>query len=355
MLSLLLQLNGDLPERFPVHERRLYVLGCRRKLCRRKDGSIRGIRATRISKVAEAPASQAKAISSDATTSGASTKPPVNLGESLFGVKSPTASQVNPFATSASASNGANPFSSASSLAAKPAQKPADTESLPQTFAEKARISTPDRDATASAPTPAEPWPEQSAFPEPYPSYHLDADKEWLESEPAEVPSRARMNGSMDAEAGSSSAAEEKALFESSMDKTFQRFADRLAQNPEQVLRYEFAGQPLLYSKTDTVGKLLAPAQEATGSRVTTAGDKSGSRMPRCANCGAERVFELQLTPHAITELEVEETTTDGMEWGTIILGVCSADCLQKGSSETQVGYVEEWVGVQWEELTAKR
>lgn len=76
--------------------------------------------------------------------------------------------------------------------------------------------------------------------------------------------------------------------------------------------------------------------------------------MPRCQSCNAARVFELQLTPQAIAELEAEELSLEGMDWGSVILGVCSADCLPRGCSEVgQVGYVEEWVGVQWEETGA--
>jgi pre-rRNA-processing protein TSR4 len=148
-----------------------------------------------------------------------------------------------------------------------------------------------------------------------------------------------------------------KEAFESSMDKTFQKFADRLAQNPEQVLRYEFAGQPLLYSNTDAVGKLLAPEQGDANGKVKVQASGSGNRsfVPKCTNCGAGRVFELQLTPHVIEELEVDEMGVDGMDWGTIILGVCSKDCNEKGKGDGEVGYVEEWTGVQWEELAKQQ
>jgi pre-rRNA-processing protein TSR4 len=139
-------------------------------------------------------------------------------------------------------------------------------------------------------------------------------------------------------------------LFESTMDKQFQKFADRMAQNPEQILRYELEGTPLLYSTSDTVGKLLVPASSV--GKVTVASGKS-SRMPRCGKCGAERVFEVQLTPHAITVLEEQELNLEGMEWGTIIMGVCSKDCAL-GEEQGVVGYGEEWVGVQWEESMEK-
>lgn len=60
------------------------------------------------------------------------------------------------------------------------------------------------------------------------------------------------------------------------------------------------------------------------------------------------RVFELQLMPQAIAELEVEDEGLAGMEWGSVVLGVCGGDC----GDQRGEGWVwkEEWVGVQWEE-----
>lgn len=154
-----------------------------------------------------------------------------------------------------------------------------------------------------------------------------------------------------------------------SLDKTFRRFADRLAQNPMQVLRYEFGGSPLLYSKFDPVGKLLfsssSPASASTSSTINSSSNKkitittpfAKTGMPPCENCTAPRVFELQLTPQTIAELEAEdEMSLEGMDWGSVILGVCSRDCVPRGPegldgrAEGKVGYVEEWIGVQWEE-----
>jgi len=43
------------------------------------------------------------------------------------------------------------------------------------------------------------------------------------------------------------------------------------------------------------------------------------------------------------------------MDWGTIILAVCSKDCRAPGISDVGIGYVEEWVGVQWEELEERK
>ncbi len=144
----------------------------------------------------------------------------------------------------------------------------------------------------------------------------------------------------------------DKDTFESSLDKTFLRFSDRLTQNPEQVLRYEWKGTPLLYSSTDAVGKRLAPLGSTIKGKAATAATLG--IMPRCESCGAERVFEMQLVPGLIAALEEggEEDgkggvdLEEGMEWGTIIVGVCERNCGTSG----EVVFREEWCGVQWEE-----
>ncbi|OCK77248.1 hypothetical protein K432DRAFT_358940 [Lepidopterella palustris CBS 459.81] len=393
LLSLLLELNGDLPEHFPGHERRLYIFSCRRKTCARKEGSVRGVRGVRVAKGGQ-DAKKGKATEKTVSTPSASKespKPAQNIGASLFGVQStatsstPASPFANPFSTASGGNIQPNPFSTYSAaVPGNPFSPPAPTASiatataippqpltstqtnlstLPEIFASKASIFTPSISPSSptAPPPPYEPWPSNSLFPPPYPSYYLDADYETLSALPTpSIPSTTRMeidepdNNGGDGKGGNGK--EDKDAFESSIDATFQRFADRLSHNPEQVLRYEFQGVPLLYSKTDGVAKLLLPQSEKEGinTKVLASGSGSGLGIPRCSNCGTERVFEVQLTPHAIVELEAEETGIEGMEWGTIVLGVCGRDCEGRGCREGEVGYLEEWVGVQWEEV-AKR
>lgn len=284
-------------------------------------------------------------------------KIPSNLGNSLFNSTFSTSasSNQNPFSSSTTPKpHPANPFASSpnsntspfSSPASKPPQ-PQPTD-LPTTFAQKARISYP-----PPPPASKEPWPSQSSLPKPYPSYHLDADYETLDPDP---PNRSKTAMDIDTGGPGGKDDDEKNAFESTIDKTFQKFADRLAQNPEQVLRYEFGGSPLLYSKTDAVGRMLTPPHppsSSLGRKIQTVSrprEGSGIGIPRCPNCSASRVYELQLVPQAIAELEIEEEGLEGMEWGTVILGVCEKDCAERGVGAGQVGWVEEWVGVQWEE-----
>lgn len=345
-MVLLLQLNGELPDRFPGHERRLYVFSCKRKSCRRKEGSIRALRGLRVTPGSKSVAK--KEVPKPAPK--AEPKPQVNLGETLFGAKGlgSSSGSANPFSTSSSApsnpfaSPSSNPFSSPEKTEQKPAETSAEStteeaaKELPKTFAETLSLNNPQ---ASGPPPPSEPWPEEKDMPAPFPiSYLADADYETLDPTPPPV-AQATATMDLDDPASSGGGKEDREVFESSMDSDFQKFADRLAQNPEQVIRYEFGGQPLLFSKKDAVGKLL-----------------SGSgRMPRCGNCGSGRAFEVQLTPNAIAELEAEEMSLEGMDWGTIAVGVCEADCQARGVLEGEAGYLEEWAGVQWEELSSRQ
>ncbi|MCJ1465204.1 hypothetical protein MMC07_003820 [Pseudocyphellaria aurata] len=362
MMAMLLQLNGDLPDRFPIHERRLYIFACKSKACRRKEGSIRAIRAVRAYKK-----TTGKGPENDGTKAprqeAAQKPPPQNLGNTIFNSKPtpPTSGSANPFsipiAPSPNPFSSANPFSPprTTSVASNPSQTP-PTDSLPVTFAEKVRLSSPPPDSAQ----PSSPWPPESAFPPPYPSYYLDADFETLDApSPTQSPSNhTKFEDGQPSTSKSDEPADDADAFESPLDKTFHRFADRLAQNPLQVLRYEFGGSPLLYSKSDAVGKMFAqhppPPPGNTNSinnKRITVKPRTPTEIPRCSACRAERVFELQLTPQAIAELEVDHEGIEGMDWGSVVLGVCSRDCEARGVPKGEVGWVEEWIGVQWEEI----
>ncbi|KXJ90747.1 programmed cell death protein 2 [Microdochium bolleyi] len=369
-MVLLLQLNAELPTQFPGHERRLYVFSCKRKSCRRRDGSTSVIRGLRVEPGAKAASTAEKKEDkkSKAEEKNNTAKPPSNLGETLFGSKGlgTSSGSANPFATGPSAGgNSSNPFASPSNPFAAPATtaqktttetRPEEDEaktkveeeakSLPKSFAETLSLNNP-QDPSLNPPPPPEPWPTETDQPSPYPvSYLSEAEFETLDPTPQTIPQATRMDVD-DSSGASGGGKEDKEVFESSMDFDFQKFADRLAQNPEQSIRYEFAGQPLLYSKTDAVGQAITAAHAAGG------GANRG--IPRCGNCGAPRTFEVQLCPHAITELETDEMSLDGMDWGTIIVGVCERDCQARGVKEGEAGYLPEWAGVQWEELTAAR
>ena len=113
-------------------------------------------------------------------------------------------------------------------------------------------------------------------------------------------------------------------------DDVFQKFQEVVSYNPGQVLRYDLGGLPLYYAKTpkefeDLVAK---PAY----------------------NPSSRRVFEMQLMPKMILDLEEEVSLTDGMDWGTIMVYTDIKNYIPK-FDENQVGYVQEVVKVQWEPI----
>lgn len=356
-MSLLLQLHADLQQHFPEDQRRLFIWYCKKKQCSRKPGSVRAFREVKKAKTIR------KSKPGEPTPDKKVSQAPMNLGSQLFGVSPASPSgNVNPFSTSSTTSTGANPFSTTSSLlnpssmaddlAAKPPQPPT------QSFAEKLKLSSsPPKSPKPEEPA-ADPWPPESAFPPPFPSFYLDAEAEYLEPipSPAAGPSKSRITELDDEQGTSSAAAAEKDLYESPHDKTFEHFTRILAQNPEQILRYEFRGTPLLYSSTDRIAPhFVLPGQSLRGganAKVKTSGPVKG--IPGCQSCGAARVFEMQLVPYLIFELEKDNEEAmkldggEGMEWGTVIVGTCSKNC---GDEEAgRAVFREEWVGVQWEE-----
>ena len=101
-------------------------------------------------------------------------------------------------------------------------------------------------------------------------------------------------------------------------DKTCERFKARLRRCPDQVLRYDRRGAPLLCSATPPA----AP--------------------PPCPACGGPRSFELQVMPQLLTELRLGDTCqAGGVDWGSLHVYTCDASC------HVARGYVAEHAAIQ--------
>lgn len=127
-------------------------------------------------------------------------------------------------------------------------------------------------------------------------------------------------------------------------DKYFENFSNTVNHNPGQVLRYDLGGHPLLYNGKDEVARKFILASGTT--LVPNPG----------YNPLSTRQFELQLMPKAIMDLEDVELKQvadilNGMLWGTIIVATDVEDFMPH-FDDHHVGYIDEWCGVQWEELT---
>ncbi|KAJ1981991.1 hypothetical protein H4R35_000488 [Dimargaris xerosporica] len=166
----------------------------------------------------------------------------------------------------------------------------------------------------------------------------------------------------------------------SGMDRGLQRFLERVAEWPDQCVRYNLGGIPLLYSFKDSVARSLYSIPTTTTSVLSSPTPTSSlhptgpatpsasmtralprystHRIPKCQYCGEPRIFECQLMPNLLLLLQTERhaaialqsfvtiTTmsnsksrqvrakglpsalaTKGMEWGTVLIFSCRADC----------------------------
>ncbi|KAJ2026349.1 hypothetical protein IWW57_003067 [Coemansia sp. S610] len=186
----------------------------------------------------------------------------------------------------------------------------------------------------------------------------------------------------------------ERATRPKGTDAAFERFASIVSQNPEQVMRYQYGGRPLLYTMQDnTARKLLSTARAAhpmasgqihgedddseddddddddsVGTRQRMRG-YSTAGLPKCPRCNGKRVFECQLMPALLTVLPLSEhvasepaqapspaqpsagrlvggrllqTLDLGMEFGTLMVFVCENDC---HSGQTGTEYLGQSTG----------
>ncbi|KAJ1722617.1 hypothetical protein LPJ53_002996 [Coemansia erecta] len=148
-------------------------------------------------------------------------------------------------------------------------------------------------------------------------------------------------------------------------DVGFERFVRTVSQNPEQVMRYQFGGEPLLYSMQDETAQKLGVSkydgdsddeddeeEEENGNGTGYQGwlHRRGyrtERLPRCEHCNGRRVYECQLMPALLSVLplaahakpvvvssgqrlvgsQLLQTVDLGLEFGTVLVFVCENDC----------------------------
>eukprot|EP00927_Polykrikos_kofoidii_P001777 TRINITY_DN10694_c0_g1_i1.p1 TRINITY_DN10694_c0_g1~~TRINITY_DN10694_c0_g1_i1.p1 ORF type:complete len:476 (+),score=104.82 TRINITY_DN10694_c0_g1_i1:68-1495(+) len=101
----------------------------------------------------------------------------------------------------------------------------------------------------------------------------------------------------------------------------FARFQRRLERSPSQVVRYSWGGQPLW---------MAPPPREL----------RDGVWPPKCGRCGAPRIFEVELLPTLLSQVNAAGKA----EWGIVVVYTCSKDCA--GAKDGAEPY-EEFVVVQ--------
>ncbi|KAJ1348613.1 hypothetical protein KIN20_003957 [Parelaphostrongylus tenuis] len=108
----------------------------------------------------------------------------------------------------------------------------------------------------------------------------------------------------------------ETAVSDQENDLQFERFKRLLNLNCEQILRYQRSGTPLWATNR-------AP---------------SLTEAPSCEKCGAARCFELQLMPHLLSMIGVDQIG-NSIDWASLYIYTCSQTCEIESS-----GYAKEFI-----------
>ncbi|XP_022083186.1 programmed cell death protein 2-like [Acanthaster planci] len=98
---------------------------------------------------------------------------------------------------------------------------------------------------------------------------------------------------------------EKMALTESKEDRQFAKFKNRTDYEPDQVIRYQRGGQPLL---------------------ISTENQPQQKDIPPCTSCGSVRQFEFQVMPQLLLHLDVD-SLGQSIDWGTLLIYTCAKSC----------------------------
>ncbi|NWW82987.1 PDCD2 protein, partial [Climacteris rufus] len=109
---------------------------------------------------------------------------------------------------------------------------------------------------------------------------------------------------------------EAMAKCETEEDKIFQMFKERVAAEPEQIIRYCRGGEGPLW--------------------VSGENRPEEKDIPNCV-CGAKRIFEFQIMPQLLNHLQVD-SLGESIDWGTLVVYTCADSC--GGGNQ----YLEEFI-----------
>ncbi|XP_061846903.1 programmed cell death protein 2 isoform X2 [Colius striatus] len=109
---------------------------------------------------------------------------------------------------------------------------------------------------------------------------------------------------------------EAMAKHETEEDKIFQMFKERVAAEPEQVIRYCRGGEGPVW---------------VSGENIPEEKD-----IPHCS-CGAKRIFEFQIMPQLLNHLKVD-SLGESIDWGTLVVYTCADNCGEGNK------YLEEFI-----------
>ncbi|NXE47672.1 PDCD2 protein, partial [Casuarius casuarius] len=122
-----------------------------------------------------------------------------------------------------------------------------------------------------------------------------------------------RATGSATLESLDEETLEAMAKHETEDDKIFQKFKERIAAEPEQIIRYCRGGEGPIW---------------VSGENVPEEKD-----IANCS-CGAKRIFEFQIMPQLLNHLKVD-SLGESIDWGTLVVYTCANNC-NEGNQYTE-------------------
>ncbi|EKM81971.1 hypothetical protein AGABI1DRAFT_112151 [Agaricus bisporus var. burnettii JB137-S8] len=375
-------------------DRALYVWGCSRGGCQKKDGSIRAWRGLRFNDKYAAKLEKKLAIKKEREKAKAAeqSKPKTNpFAISTSALNTPS----NPFALGNQIFGASNPppvAPSPSPSAEEPVSDGSDTDDESDSSQQSLTV------ALAAATLDDSPWKATSA----YDPLYLSTTSEYLPpvTQPKLPPGVKIIDPDNESKSGTTwSEAYENSL---DIDHVFERFVKRVSHESEQCLRYELGGTPLPFAKDDIFDRLFSTSTSnittVTKSAFTVTPRPNQQRnyspptnlIPPCSICKSPRIFECQLMPNLINILKNTITSTaiatsdqpgdqdqrrkktreqmdgerkkaveealkgggDGMSWGTVMIFSCEKDCCYVTADmgeESKECWREECVIVQWD------
>ncbi|ORY03098.1 hypothetical protein K493DRAFT_334374 [Basidiobolus meristosporus CBS 931.73] len=353
-----LLLQAYVPLDWSAFHRVMYVWGCNKRKCMQKPGSFRVFRGHLVDESYIQKLKQKEAKKNKAKPAAAA---PSNIGSMIFG---------------GGFGSFDNPFSADAELPNIEELKISDPPSVEADHEAQSVEESSQTDTAPSASAESNAW--FKSIPA-FPAQYLYIDEEVLEDPSAKIDlskySKYLVQEDLDEEGEDAGTWQgetyEKSWKPKGYDKAFKRFTEVVSEYPEQCVRYEFSGNPLLYTNRDTVAGLLTSGNPKSL-------NYSSHKVPKCPHCSSERVFEFQLMPNILSELPTEKFSENspfnldlnqeemrklgdgvihkfdlGMEWGTIMVFSCGKDChggvTDVDTTSTDLGYYEEVALVQYE------
>ncbi|KAJ7984894.1 hypothetical protein DPEC_G00359500 [Dallia pectoralis] len=117
---------------------------------------------------------------------------------------------------------------------------------------------------------------------------------------------------------------EDMAMHETEDSKVFQKFKQRIASEPHQVLRYCRGGSPLWVSSEHV------PVEKD---------------ISNCS-CGSRRIYEFQVMPQLLNDLKVDSPDAS-IDWGTLAVYTCADSCDQGNKYLAELIWKQDFTGEQ--------